>query len=215
MARWLQYVLVGVMFASGCQNPFSANSRDYWGEGAESSRWAVQPGHNFYIADLDRYPGYAIFTHSIASKAYSPEVEQDALSAGIRRCRAEFSNGFRSQSLRAHDAFLTHRDQWLSGIQFVRFRPEWVVIIIRNTEYGGDPNDLLQPYLTVGYVMPAADVFDSELTPEELLKRGFRDDHPVHRDPHATFPGYRDVYSIIERFRARNTDVVKQYLKEQ
>ena len=214
MSRFSRIFLITLIVTTGCVNSFSASPRDFWGEGAESGSANLRSGRNFYTADLDRYPSFGIFIHSIAAKKYSAEVEMDALTAGLQRCRADFSLASNSDSLRAYDTLWTHKDQWISQTRFVRFRPKWVVIIIRNTEHGGDANDPLQPDLTVGYVLPATDVFDSTITPEDLLKRGFRDDHPVHRDPHPTFPGYRDVYSIIERFRARNTDVVEEYLKK-
>jgi hypothetical protein len=200
---WLIFFMIPGVTA-GCDKLNIPAPRTYWGEGGPGAP-GLQPGCNFYTADLDRYPGFAMFSHKIDVEIYTPEIEEAALVAGILRCRQEFGEAFRAKSLVAFDNFSSHKTDWIPAQpRFVRFQPKWVVILLSNREFarkrGDDP---LAPSVTVGYVLPAAEMFDSRIAPMKLLKDGFRDDHPIHLDAHATFPGYKDIYSIIERFRAR------------
>ena len=160
--------LLATFLMAGCLNSQESEARTYWGEGGPGAP-GLQTGHNFYLTDLDRYPGYGIFLHHVSIEEYTLEVEKISLVSGIKQCRSAFGEAFSMDNITAFDALQSHREKWITQQQhFVRFRPDWVVIVLGNRKRTIPDDDPLMPSYAVGYVFPALDFFNSSISPEQL-----------------------------------------------
>lgn len=207
------FLTLGLISCSGAAEPVKRNRWYEGGPGAPN----LHPGRNFYKADPDRYPDVGFVLHTVDVESWSANEEKKAIRNAIELCRGEFGEAYHENLIESWDGFKTHRPQWIyPGIPAIRFKPAYVVILIRNShdyerfkkyEDDGIPpekipvEELLYPY-KVGYLFEAEKLFaDSLKNFDEWIASGFRDEKPLSLDLSADAPAHEKVYDIVTRYQ--------------
>lgn len=182
----------------------------YWGPPpAEAGANSME---NLYTSDYERYPGFGIVLFRVASWDNDSQNETKSILRSISLCRDAYSKSIRAGTAYEYDDFSSRRNDWLPGRdQFVRFAPRWIAVVVVER----DVNATVPSRYPVGYVFDASSVFDEALLPESVLLGGFRHAPPVHEDALASYPSYRLVYDVIEKFRRKDADAfARQFMRD-
>jgi len=205
-------------FCVGCDEQKSVE-RSRWYEGGPGAP-NLHPGRNFHDGDIDKYPDVGFITHSVEVENWDRDAEKQAINEAIDVLRKEFSTAYLKDLITSWDDFRVYKAKWLppGNIPIVRFKPKWVVIIIRNNfdhkifeKYDGIKKplipdvELLFPY-KVGYMFETSDVFDKDLGIADIVSKGFRDEHPLNYDRNAKYPGREMVYDIVVRYNKKHKE---------
>jgi hypothetical protein len=181
----------------------------YWGE-AGSGAYHLSPGQNFY-ENPPAFPNVGLVFYTIDSSKWDREVELNAISAAISRCRSDYGRGFREGKIEAYFNDITLPPE-LQKSRLGPFQPMEIVILIRNVadfppklpdgSRESLPFEEWTKPIKVGYLFSASSFFDSNKTIESLLAASFRDEQPVHFIKDAKTPGEEMVLDIVARHMA-------------
>lgn len=187
----------------GCgPEPASSRPRSGWYEGGPGAP-GLEPGRNFYEAYPEKFPDFGFVTHTISAKRYSPQTEREGLEAALSLCREDFGQAFRNGRIEACMKDASPEQRLYAGEPYVRFEPEWVVIVVSNTGDAVPNNQLVSAYrmTKAGFIVSASDLLGDDVPIPKIADEAFRDPKPLEFDLSAERPRDETIYRIIERFQ--------------
>jgi len=190
---------------------------DWFEGGGRSASASLHPGNNFLSSNVRRYPHVGFVLHTVAVSGWTPEQETRAIRNAVKLTREEmtesFVHGRQGRWASEGDPLPDGSIGKLGFSQRVNFKPELVVIILRNIgeDWKDRPakrrkvdvtemtNEEATAEIMVGYLFPAKALFDPSVGVEDLIRTSCRDPKPMHYDFSQTRASDQEFYDIVDR----------------